>query len=203
MPKQTFYNLSQEKQKKIIDAAKSEFSKNGFYDASINKIIKDAGIPRGSFYQYFETKEDLFLYLFGQCVEVFREDITAQMEQKEIDLFEFYLLIFEVGIKERVEEEWKQFFKTTVINMNMKLFHQLEKFMNEAEFVPPIKDKCFLKKSEVLSKYSEEEQNVIQQLLANTTLLMMGTCLNDMENASAYKRNLEKQIEIIKHGVIR
>ena len=58
MPTNTFLNLPIEKKKKIMNAAKSEFVEYSFYDASINRIIKNAGISRGSFYMYFENKEE-------------------------------------------------------------------------------------------------------------------------------------------------
>ncbi|MEQ8174611.1 MAG: TetR/AcrR family transcriptional regulator [Syntrophomonadaceae bacterium] len=66
MPKETFHNLSEEKKKRIFDAAVQEFSERRFSDASINQIIKNAGIPKGSFYQYFADKEDIYLYMVEQ-----------------------------------------------------------------------------------------------------------------------------------------
>ncbi|MBU7006578.1 TetR/AcrR family transcriptional regulator [Phosphitispora fastidiosa] len=63
MPKSTFFNLSDDKKERIFDAAVQEFSKRRFSDASINQIIKNAGIPKGSFYQYFADKEDIYLYM--------------------------------------------------------------------------------------------------------------------------------------------
>ena len=64
MPKQTFFNLKEEKKKKIEKALIKEFSNNTFEKASISNIIAEANIPRGSFYQYFESKEDLLrIYL--------------------------------------------------------------------------------------------------------------------------------------------
>ena len=71
MPTNNFFNLPIEKKKKIMNAAKSEFVEYSFYDASINRIIKNAGISRGSFYMYFENKEDisngnLYLWLCNQ-----------------------------------------------------------------------------------------------------------------------------------------
>ena len=62
VPKPTFLNLSKEKQELLITAAKKEFSRVPLNGASISNIIKDAGIPRGSFYQYFEDKEDIFFF---------------------------------------------------------------------------------------------------------------------------------------------
>lgn len=63
MPKETFMKLPQEKKDKIILAAKKEFSRVSFEETSIKNIVEDAGIARGSFYQYFESKEDLLKYL--------------------------------------------------------------------------------------------------------------------------------------------
>lgn len=60
MPTSTFENLPGEKRQCIIDAAIDEFAERRFSDASINRIIKAAGISRGSFYQYFKDKEDLY-----------------------------------------------------------------------------------------------------------------------------------------------
>lgn len=63
MPKETFYRLPDEKRERIMVAAEREFLENSFEAASINRIIKEAAIPRGSFYQYFEDKKDIFLYI--------------------------------------------------------------------------------------------------------------------------------------------
>lgn len=59
MPKETFLNLPEEKKKKIIKAAQDEFERVPLEQASIKNIVENAGIARGSFYQYFESKEDL------------------------------------------------------------------------------------------------------------------------------------------------
>lgn len=59
MPKETFFNLQEEKKNKIIKAAKDEFERVSIEHASIKNIVEQAGIARGSFYQYFESKEDL------------------------------------------------------------------------------------------------------------------------------------------------
>jgi AcrR family transcriptional regulator len=91
MPKDTFYNLSDEKKRKIFDAAVQEFSARRFGEASINQIIKAAGIPRGSFYQYFEDKEDLYLYMFAE-IGAEKQAVIGQVEalNPEADFFEAY-----------------------------------------------------------------------------------------------------------------
>lgn len=66
MPKDTFFNLSEEKREKIIHAATDQFAGLHYSKVTINGIVQAAGIPKGSFYQYFENKDDLYIYLFTE-----------------------------------------------------------------------------------------------------------------------------------------
>ncbi len=83
MPLMTFLNLKKSRQKEIIDVCLEEFTSNDYAKASINRIIKKLGIAKGSFYRYFENKEDLYRYLveYGKKLnidlfnKVFEEDI--------------------------------------------------------------------------------------------------------------------------------
>lgn len=71
MPTSTFFRLPEEKRQRLLDAAWEEFSRTSFAEASINQIIHNARIPRGSFYQYFADKSDLFWYLLSGMREYF------------------------------------------------------------------------------------------------------------------------------------
>ena len=63
MPKQTFLNLSEEKRQAFLEIALAEFANHDYNTASVSKIVEKAGIAKGSVYQYFEDKQDLFMYL--------------------------------------------------------------------------------------------------------------------------------------------
>ena len=63
MPTTTFFNLPPPKREKLLRAAAAEFARKPFAEVSINRIIQAAGIPRGSFYQYFADKTDLFRHI--------------------------------------------------------------------------------------------------------------------------------------------
>ena len=63
MPKQTFFNLADKKRQRITELAIAEFANADYDNASITNIVKQAKIAKGSFYQYFEDKKDLYLYL--------------------------------------------------------------------------------------------------------------------------------------------
>lgn len=99
MPNKTFYNLTQKKQDRILNAAINEFSRYPFKSASINRIIKEANIPRGSFYQYFDNKKDIYLYVFKHMTSVkmtyLGDDINNPHDYPFVDLFE---ILIEKGI---------------------------------------------------------------------------------------------------------
>lgn len=69
MPKETFLNLPKAKQDLIEQVAIDEFAEYGFDMASINRIVSAAGIAKGSFYQYFEDKKDLFVMILNRTME--------------------------------------------------------------------------------------------------------------------------------------
>lgn len=63
MPKETFYNLPDKKRERIEEIAIDEFSSKGYDQATISAIVKKAKIAKGSFYQYFNDKKDLFKHI--------------------------------------------------------------------------------------------------------------------------------------------
>ncbi|MDR3050784.1 MAG: TetR/AcrR family transcriptional regulator [Oscillospiraceae bacterium] len=64
MPSATFHNLPPEKQERVLQAAIKEFGLRNVQEANLSNIVKEAGIARGSIYQYFTSKEDLYVYVF-------------------------------------------------------------------------------------------------------------------------------------------
>ncbi len=89
MPKETFYRLPGEKRKRIMAAAEREFLENLFEAASINRIIKEAAIPRGSFYQYFEDKKDIFLYIVSTHKNEAFGFVESFIKDSDGDVFSF------------------------------------------------------------------------------------------------------------------
>lgn len=95
MPSATFFHLPEEKRERLLAAARAEFARVPYEDASINRLIRAAGIPRGSFYMYFTDKEELFRYL----MESYGETLIQRMEERLVwnggDLFAAALALFD------------------------------------------------------------------------------------------------------------
>ena len=77
MPKPTFLNLPEEKRQAFLKIALAEFADNDYNSASVSKIVERAGIAKGSLYQYFEDKQDLFLYL----LEISNQEMLQAIRQ--------------------------------------------------------------------------------------------------------------------------
>src|SRR5690625_3310872 len=116
MPKQTFFNLPHEKRELLIQSAKKEFSRVPLSEASIANIIKSAGIPRGSFYQYFEDKEDAFYYILEKQTETHNNELTLMLKKNNGDLFEAFIEIFEYMLIEFQNQENLDFYRNIFLN---------------------------------------------------------------------------------------
>jgi AcrR family transcriptional regulator len=60
MPKPTWDNLAERRREQVLHAAMAEFGKRGYSGASLNVIAREAGVAKGSLFQYFDGKLDFF-----------------------------------------------------------------------------------------------------------------------------------------------
>lgn len=84
MPKKTFFQLPEEKRQRIINATYDEFIENEYDKVSIRGIAKRAEISVGSFYQYFDDKDELYIYLIS-AIE--RKIYIVQKRETEDSMF--------------------------------------------------------------------------------------------------------------------
>ncbi|WP_102275226.1 TetR/AcrR family transcriptional regulator [Cytobacillus massiliigabonensis] len=166
MPKITFFNLPKDKKETLIQAAKKEFSRVPLYDASITNIIKEAGIPRGSFYQYFEDKEDAFFFLLNELMKENKFNFIHLLSSNNGDLFETMIEFFRIIIS---EEENFNFLKNTFLNMT----HRIESNFSRS-FSPNERNENFEKFSSLINKSTlnisdESELFHILQIIAAVT----------------------------------
>lgn len=78
MPTDLFYQLDNDKKIKIINVGISEFAKHGYINSSTNRIVKSSGISKGSLFQYFQSKEELYFYILD-CITA---ELTSSLEEK-------------------------------------------------------------------------------------------------------------------------
>lgn len=90
MPTKTFFRLRDEKQECVMRAAIHEFVEKGFTRARIADIARNAGVAKGSIYQYFEDKKGLFVYAAEWGLAVFMKKLDERMSIGSMDVFEYF-----------------------------------------------------------------------------------------------------------------
>jgi AcrR family transcriptional regulator len=63
MPRATWTNLDADRRERVLHAAMAEFGRHGYSGGSLNVIARDAGVAKGSLFQYFDDKFDLFAHV--------------------------------------------------------------------------------------------------------------------------------------------
>ena len=104
MPTKTFYNLPECKREKLLEAIRRELSRVPVDEVSINKIIRAAEIPRGSFYQYFENKQDMLYYLLSEYRALLFGCARDSLQRNGGDLFQTMVSIFDFTYSYVVED---------------------------------------------------------------------------------------------------
>ena len=103
MPTETWWNLPSEKRERVIRAAMIEFGKRGFSAGSLNVIAREADIAKGSLFQYFDDKLDIFATICEEGIKTIRD---AALEGVDVDNDEFFPAL------RRIVCNWLNFFAT-------------------------------------------------------------------------------------------
>ncbi|TFH63771.1 TetR/AcrR family transcriptional regulator [Peribacillus frigoritolerans] len=77
----------------IIDAAVIVIAQNGYYQAQVSKIAKQAGVADGTIYLYFKNKEDILISLFHEKMGYFVEQIEEEIKGKTTASEKLHVLI--------------------------------------------------------------------------------------------------------------
>ncbi|WP_252502689.1 TetR/AcrR family transcriptional regulator [Sporosarcina sp. Marseille-Q4943] len=82
------------KYKQIVDAAVIVIAENGYHQAQVSKIAKEAGVADGTIYLYFKNKEDILISVFREKMGVFVDNVK-EILQKEISATEMLAKMIE------------------------------------------------------------------------------------------------------------
>lgn len=213
MPKKTFFHLSEEKQHRLLEAASIEFSRTPLKEASIANIVKLAEIPRGSFYQYFEDKEDLYYYYFESLRQDSKKNIEKCIKEANGDLFDGMTTYFSKMIFEVLTGEHAPFYQNLFMNMDDQAYSRVSpKFSANGK-----KDEQWQKKYHGykiykainfsnLTIHNEVEFKLLMQMLMNSVYSSIVEGYRQLEKNSQYDieqiiKNFKIKLNWLKNGV--
>ncbi|WP_373894262.1 TetR/AcrR family transcriptional regulator [Virgibacillus natechei] len=201
MPKQTFYKLPEDKRQTLIHAAEREFSRVPLSEALISNIVKLAEIPRGSFYQYFEDKDDAFFYLLNDQAEKRRAIFIHLLKKYDGDIFDAMCEIFRVTLQESNDEESINFLRNTFLNMTHKIEDTFTRIFSDSECDGQHKEISELINKEQLNISGDEELFFVMQIVTSVTFRnFIEKFAKELSNKEAM-RKYAIEIHLLKKGL--
>ena len=88
-----FFDLKQEKQDRMINAALKIFAKNGYKHASTDEIVAEASISKGLLFHYFGSKQGLYDFLYDYSVRFLMLETKSLVPETETDYFRIMKLL--------------------------------------------------------------------------------------------------------------
>ena len=113
---ESFENLSDAKKQTIINAGFRIFGEHGYSKASVEDIVKEAGISKGSLFYYFGSKKNFFLYLYEYATKIMKQVVDIPNENgkpKYLEKTDFF---------ERLEDIKERKMKLSILHPYMSSF---------------------------------------------------------------------------------
>lgn len=202
MPKITFFNLNIEKREKIKKAIINEFSKHTIAKASISNIVEEAQIPRGSFYQYFEDKEDALKYIIDEFINIEKEEIKNSLKINNGDIFKTSIDIFKYVSKKSYSDRDMMLCHNIIQKLkeeNVNIFEGINcKSMYQAN-----KDNGNIINTDILKINNEEDLKYMMKILTVVIRASIIDVITKKKSEEKAQEELQKQIEILKYGMVK
>ena len=211
MPKDTFLNLEVEKQEKVMRAAITEFSKHGYEKGNVASIAKTAGVAKGSMYQYFENKKEIFLFSVKWSMDFFMKKYNNYIDPKQMkgNIFD-YMIITSRDMWEQIREEREiviflhDVFLGKYKNLTEKSMEYVMEVSNKylEEFIIEGKKNGYIRKDiddNILAMYMMGVSLKIKEYLINKARLL-GSDIID-EPFEVHEKELQDIMKLLKNGM--
>jgi len=199
MPKDTFFNLPEAKRLKILKSAREEFTENELYKSRVSNIIKNAGIPRGSFYQYFEDLDDLYYYVIEDVFD-HMFSVGEKYAEDTSDLFEFSVNSFEYDYDAYTNDKKHRFMMNVLksISVNEEYIELHKK--KRTDYILGILAKFDLSN---IRFTSQEELIKMYQMIQDVKRNVIHKSLMDKLSKEEAKKEIYFYIDILRNGLMK
>ena len=202
MPSETFYKLPDEKRNNILNAIKKEFTAASIEDISVNRIVEESKIAKGSFYQYFKDKNDAITYILKQFIFAKKQEIKEIISLNNGDVFKSAIIVFDNMVSNRKNEGNINFVKNVVRGVAAKGIKLID-IKNKTGI--DSYDNSILECIDI-SKYNiieiVEIKAMMELIIRSLSAAVIGV-FNNIDKYEELKKQLIIELEIIRCGVMR
>ena len=197
MPHETFLRLPVEKRNRFLDAAWEVFTTTSFADASVNQIVHLAGVPRGSFYQYFTDKAELFGYLQDEVQHHFTQVFVTLLKAADGDIFKVIPLGYDHFIQSGGTQD--PMLERTIRLLQMNRGLDIHAFIDNQFQVMPEELRDMLD----TSRLRQTGPSFVWQVFSLEIMTLAKAIMDSLtwpEQRERYRQEMEIRLNIIKHG---
>lgn len=189
-------------------AAIREITEKGYEKASINRIIKEAGISKGTFYYHFRSKEELFFFIvekvMNKKIEFMNNNADPDIQKKMMtaDMFGILEMQLELAIKFAHENpDYVRFFNKIINDKDSTMFRKLNgkyKFEDVGAYRPLVQARFAA--GDFSDKFSYDfVEKMISHIFSNYYSIFEE--LADLGDMHAIKENMKMLIAFLKKGL--
>lgn len=178
-----------EKRDELINFAIGEFGEKGYDNASLNNILKKAGISKGTFYYHFKNKEELYTYLIGILIEeklkFFNENVNPMDFKK--DIFTLLNILTKTGLEfamtnPEINKFSETFFKEKNSEINKRVLKKFD--MRSNNFYDDLIENAY-NKGEIREDLPKTfVKNIVSYLFTNLDQIMNITKVDEYDKAA-------------------
>jgi len=203
IPTTTFNNLTEEKKHRIIEAAINELSISSYEHIKLSNIIRDAKIPRGSFYQYFADKMDLYKYIMSKIADKKVEYLSDKMKNTQnLQLLDLFRELYISGIKFAIENPKYIMITELLLSSKGTLYDEL--MGNNLKLAFDYYKSCIIRDIEQGYIRDDVDVDTLCELIIDMTLNVTNRQLRDTGeiNPKLMLHKIDSIIKIFKKGII-
>lgn len=115
----------EERKNELINVATDLFMKKGYEETSVSDIVKKAKVAQGTFYYYFESKEQIIDAIVDRFQKEMLQLAEKLVDDKKLNSIEKFLKI--VQFKMEISSDGREFWKYVLSNKNALLHIKFEK----------------------------------------------------------------------------
>lgn len=94
-PARTTTSRDSETRDRLLDAGTELFARKGFNGCGLSEILQQAGVPKGSFYHYFGSKEEFGVVLIERARDEYLAELRPLLGDRKLDPIQRLRSVFE------------------------------------------------------------------------------------------------------------
>jgi len=203
MPKDTFFKISEDKRLKLENVGISLFSKFDFESVEVKQIVEAAGIPRGSFYAYFDNLEDYYSFIISSLQENRIKEIEEMTKSFSGNFFEFIIAMYNNDLIKSnetsrllLQHHYFRYIQTVKKGSLSGTIYNLHKRRNIISILLKIPIE-----NNASDKISNDEKEFIADLCMTIYLSTYNQAIQENLSVEEHMNLFEKRIRIIERGV--